>query len=103
VLGGLVLNLRTGDTRKRTREDLWSHELGVAFQRQEDGYPEARRFVSDLMCVNQELVEYIQTLIGYCFTGRSSERKFYSCIGGGMNGKSALFMLLLKMLGPCIL
>ena len=94
-----LVSLVTGKARLRTIKDLWSCQLSVSFEERK-GYPEAERFVSDIMCDRPDLVTYIQQLCGYFLTGETADRKFYGPYGGGMNGKSALFALLRDILGP---
>ena len=50
------------------------------------------------MCDNNEHIEYLQKILGYCITGETSSQCFFIFYGAGSNGKSLLLKLLQKTL-----
>jgi putative DNA primase/helicase len=47
-------------------------------------------FLNEILQGNQELIRYIQKILGYALTGGTGEQEFYIMWGGGNNGKSQL-------------
>ena len=56
------------------------------------------RFLEEIFDRNQELINYVQKVLGYCLTGETKEQCFFIFCGAGSNGKSVLLNLLQKML-----
>lgn len=112
-----VVDLRTGIARKRTKNDLFSIECPVSLEEDEyqsiksaivDGkkkpsVADKRKRVEDyfnsLFGSEEGLVNYMQTFLGYCLTGETSDRGFYCLSGVGFNGKSKLIEIMKRLLG----
>lgn len=56
------------------------------------------RFLKEIFEGNQEMIDYVQKVLGYCLTGETSEQCFFIFCGAGSNGKSVLLNLLQRML-----
>jgi putative DNA primase/helicase len=95
---GHVLNLRTGEVRERTTEDLYTYECPVGYDKDAD-MTDIERFMSQLMCEDAELISFLQTFLGYAMTGKNIERLLFILWGEGSNGKSVLLRLMATILG----
>lgn len=70
-----VIDLRTGELRPRTAEDMISTVLSVRYDPQtDDGW--ITKVISDIMANDDEMVVFLQKLLGYCITGETSEDIF---------------------------
>jgi chloramphenicol 3-O-phosphotransferase len=52
--------------------------------------PRWNRFMREIMCGDEEMVDYLQRLFGYAATGHTKESIVVVFHGGGANGKSVL-------------
>jgi P4 family phage/plasmid primase-like protien len=100
VCGGNILSLRSGETRRRTADDLWTFELPWTY-RPASELPRARakEHMLQLMNGNEEMMPYFQQLLGYCLTGVTTEKTLWIFQGGTDTGKSKLVELLGQILG----
>lgn len=55
------------------------------------------QFLNEIFDNNQELIDYVHRLLGYCLTGETREHVFHVLHGEGANGKSVLINLLCRM------
>lgn len=99
VLNGTI-ELRTGMLRPRVREDYFTYILDYNYN------PDANLFIwnkyfKTLFC-DEEMINYIQWLLGYCLTGEQSAGVLPILYGNGHNGKSALIDFIKKVLGPTL-
>jgi putative DNA primase/helicase len=93
-----VIDLRTGVFRERQKSDLLLKRADVFYD------PEAKcpiydQFIDQIMGGNQELITYLDKVLGYCLTGVTSEQVFFIMAGGGANGKSRLINATRKLMG----
>ena len=95
IMGGDVIDFRTLEVRKRTRQDLYSDFCPVRFQKR-DRYEKAEKFIGDIANNDAQLTKYMQRLLGYFMTGYVSDKGVYICWGAGNNGKSTLLMTIMK-------
>jgi putative DNA primase/helicase len=98
----LLLNVQNGTSdlevdclREHRREDYITKLAPVTFD------PRARcdrfdQFLSEIFPCNQDLIDYVQRLLGYCLTGLTTERILPFLIGQGANGKSVLCNVMLR-------
>jgi P4 family phage/plasmid primase-like protien len=106
-----VVDLRTGITRTRTREDMFSFERPVELV---DGphtivedffkqimlkveYDSNQNIINSETCI--DTVRYMQRFCGYKLTGEMSERKFTVCHGEGSNAKGTIALIDGKIMG----
>ena len=99
VKDGLI-DLRTGEFRKRCKNDYFSFELDVEWRGLDYNTPTINNFMNDIMLNNKDMINYLQKLLGYSITGLVREQKFVIWTGVGSNGKSVLMDLLKELLGP---
>ena len=84
-----VVELRTGELKPHNARLLLTKRVDIAYN------PEARawrweRFLTEVFEPHPELVPYMQRLLGYGITGRTSEQIVALLVGKGANGKSVL-------------
>ena len=97
-VGNGTIDLKTGDIRPHKRADLLTHDNEIEYHRDATA-PTWERFLVDIFEGDVELVEFVQRAIGYSLTGNVKEQVLFICHGGGENGKSKFFEVLLKILG----
>jgi len=96
ILKGQVVDLRTGLTRPRTCEDMFTFECPVTLTT--DNADVAEQFMLSIMNDNEAMRSFFQKVLGYCITGHTTERKMFLWWGQGSNGKSTVQNLLRKIL-----
>src|SRR5579862_5524496 len=93
-----TLDLRTGTLRPPSLEDYITRVAPVTFD-PEAQCPEFLRFLQEIMDGDQELVDYLQRLMGYMLTGDTREQRLFFLYGSGANGKSTLLNVCKAILG----
>lgn len=98
VKNNLVVDLKNGTLRRRTKEDYFSFECPVNLLSFDDPLINAEKFFKEIMNNDDESKKYLQMVLGYMLTGETNERALFILWGKGANGKSTLFDLLQKIL-----
>ena len=93
-----TVDLRTGALAPHQREDRLTKLAPVAYDPTAD-CPTFTKFLQRIMGERQELIEFLQRLIGYALTGSVREQMLFFWYGAGANGKSTLLNILLALLG----
>ncbi len=93
-----TLDLRTGELGEHRQEDFITKLAPVRFDNDAD-CPLWRGVLEKIFNVDQELIGYLQRLVGYCITGESREHVLPFLYGSGANGKSTFCETVLKMVG----
>jgi putative DNA primase/helicase len=93
-----TIDLRNGKLIPANREDYITKVAPVAFDAAAE-CPMFVRFISDIMGDKQELVAYLQRVLGYMLTGSISEQRLFFLYGTGANGKSTLLNVCKSILG----
>jgi putative DNA primase/helicase len=93
-----TIDLKTGKLLKHNPDDLITKLAPV------DYLPDAEcpywiAHLKKILGENDELINFIQKVIGYCLTGDTSERAFFILHGGGANGKSITLIVIAWILG----
>jgi putative DNA primase/helicase len=97
VLNG-TLDLRTGKLRPHQREDYITKLVPVSYD-PDASCPLWHQFLQDIMDGNQDLITYLQRVVGYGLTGDVSEQCLWFFHGAGANGKSTFLGTILAMMG----
>jgi P4 family phage/plasmid primase-like protien len=103
----LVLNLQTGETRSREKEDRFTYEIPIFYRPGKkneflDKFM-AEIMLEDLLPVEQRVkVQFLQRLLGYAFTGECREQIMAVFSGEGLNGKSTLSDLLRRCMSAIV-
>lgn len=95
-----VIDLRTGKLRPGRPEDMITKASPVEFKSIDEECPEFQNFL--LECIgDEEVVAFIQKLLGYMLTGLTTLRIFPVFYGArGQNGKSTMMDIMFHLLGP---
>ncbi|WP_347246176.1 phage/plasmid primase, P4 family, partial [Thermogutta sp.] len=93
-----IVDLRTGEIRTQTPDDLVMHSTGVDY----DPTAESQlwnRFLSEATGGDPALVAYLQRLAGYCATGLTELETFWLLLGPAGSGKSTFTAAIRTALG----
>jgi len=99
-----VIELKTGSFRNAKPEDFISIISPVEWQGLNAPAPRWEQYLLEIFDNNQELVNFLQRLMGYALSGQVSEHIFPIFWGQGRNGKGTLIetisRILDKLSGP---
>ncbi len=94
------VNLRTGQLLPKNPSRLITKKVSVKYNPNSADPKVFLKFMSQIMCGDQELVRFMQTVLGYTLTGETREQKMFFLWGpSGSNGKSTLLNLISGILG----
>ena len=93
-----VYDITEGSSRPALASDLVMKSLGTNYE------PEAKcqqweSFLKTSMQGDQEMIDYLQRLVGYFLTASYKEQEIYYFFGAGANGKSTFLDLITALLG----
>jgi putative DNA primase/helicase len=91
-----VVDLRTGQTRRHSRSDLFTKVTTVA---PGGDCPTWLKSLREVTHGDEALVSYLQRFIGYTLTGINREHSFVFLWGPGGNGKSVVLGTIAAILG----
>jgi putative DNA primase/helicase len=93
-----VIDLRTGERRDGRKGDFITKSCGC--NHDEDAVaPRWRAFLKEIFAEQDDLINYIQRLVGYSLTGDTREQCLVFLYGAGANGKSTFIETLMELLG----
>ncbi len=92
------VNLVTWSLRPHRAEDYMTRISAVTPERHQP-CPRWLRFLDEITGGDQELIEYLQRVCGYCLTGSIAEHTLFFAHGSGANGKSTFVNLLTWIMG----
>lgn len=93
-----TIDLNTMEFRDSQKEDYITKSAGTHFDPDAE-CPVFRKFLSDVLLGNEDLIKYLQRIFGYCLTGETYENAAFFFYGSGANGKSTLITLISEVLG----
>lgn len=93
-----TLDLNSCKLRDFNQKDMISKRVNIAYN-SGAACPRWLQFLKEVF-VDDDLINYMHKLVGYCLTGDISERKFWVFHGFGNNGKSIFLTVLKALLGP---
>ena len=99
------VELSTGSLRPNRREDFMTHAAQISPGTLGASLPETSqfgRFLRTIFDGDQELIDYIQRVFGYCLTGSTKEQVFFIAYGTGANGKSTLIDIVSHILSEYV-
>lgn len=92
-----TIDLRTGTAHKHTKENYITKK-SPTFYDENAKAPAWDKFLMEVFGT-QEMVDYIQRVLGYCLTGDTREQCVFIFHGNGSNGKSTLVNTVLRIIG----
>ncbi len=95
-----VIDLRTGDLRPGRCDDMISKASPVEYPGIEAEAPVFKKILFEIFDGDQELVDYLQRLLGYSITGLAIEAVLPIMWGQGRNGKTTIVEMIKSILGP---
>jgi len=98
VASGDVIDLRTG-TLIQNRPGLLITRYANAGYDPSAKAPIFLQFMSQICLGRQNLIDYLQEILGYSLSGLIKEHAFFLLVGTGANGKSTLIETFLHLLG----
>lgn len=93
-----VIDLTTGKLQPHDRELGLTKIANVTFE-EDSKCPTWLSFLEQIFQGDQELIDYMQRLIGYSLTGEITEQIMVFLIGGGSNGKSTFINTIKDLMG----
>ena len=102
LLGTLngVIDLRTGKKRPGEQKDYIKSVAPTECNCLNEKAPTWDQFLKDTFDKNQELISYLQRLMGYAITGLKREHVIPVLYGKGRNGKGTFLETIKSVLGP---
>src|SRR5262245_24756457 len=94
-----MLDLLTGATRPTVPEDYCMKITGCKIAPPGTPCPLWLSFLDTVMAGDQELIDYLQRVCGYCMTGYIKEHALFFLYGTGANGKSVFINTLRGIFG----
>jgi putative DNA primase/helicase len=94
-----TIDLRTGTLKPHDPADLITRLIPVPFDPDAQA-PVWHAFLARVMGGDEELVRYLQRLVGYTLTGLTDEQILAFLHGYGANGKTTFLNSILSLLGP---
>lgn len=96
-VGNGTVDLKTGELRDNSREDLITKHLSTAYD-PEAPCPTWEQFLTEIFAGNPRVLDFVQRAVGYSLTGDISEQCFFILHGSGSNGKSTFLTALRELL-----
>lgn len=94
----LTVDLETGEAHKHRPEDYLTQVCSVKYDETEEcplWIESLRIYFAD----DRELIDYIQTFLGYSISGLTGEEQMHFWFGGGNNGKSVCWNTIKAIMG----
>lgn len=96
ILDNMVVDLSTGKTRERTKEDMFSRICPVRLTNKPLDVPE--KIFSQIMSNDQQMTRFLQKMLGYFLSGRTDARALFIWWGSGGNGKGTINRIMYAIL-----
>ena len=93
-----AIELKTGRLRPARKEDLLTTHSPVPLDPSAK-CPKFHAFLSTIFGGDKKLMAYVQRVVGYALSGKTSEQVYFFMHGAGANGKSTLLNVIAELLG----
>jgi putative DNA primase/helicase len=97
-IGNGTINLKNGEVKAHSRADMIDKIAPVRFD-ETATCPRFDDFISEVFAGDDELIEYVQKVLGYALTGDTREQKMFILFGDGANGKGTLTGVIASIMG----
>ncbi len=94
-----AISINTGTTRPHRRDDYCTKITSIAPAPPGTDCPLWRDFLQTVMANDQDTIDFLQRVAGYCLTGSTKEHALFFAYGTGANGKSVFINTISKILG----
>lgn len=94
-----IIDLRSGKFRDGRPEEYITKVCPTAWTDYDEKAPEWEKYILDIMNGDQELVDFMQRLLGYAITGLTREHIMAVFWGKGRNGKGTLVRMIEHVMG----
>jgi len=92
-----LIGLRTGVISPHEKEKMLSHYTDIEVR---SGTPKLwLKFLHEIFAGHNELIDYVQCVLGYALTSSTKEQSMFILQGDGANGKSLLLETVTKIMG----
>ena len=98
ALANTSIDLETGNRIAPDPRHLISISSGVRFDEKAE-CPEFEKFICSIFEGNEEVMSFVQRVVGYSLTGLGDEQCIFILNGDGANGKSTLLNVMNQLLG----
>lgn len=92
-----IVDLRNGDFITNQPEYLMMKSMSVSFNAKAQ-CPKFKQFIREIMLGDEDMIAFIQRLVGQMVLGITNKDKFVILLGVGLNGKSAFIDLLIELM-----
>ncbi len=93
-----TIDVSNGEFRPHKQDDIITKIAHVEYNPNAD-CPLWKKFIREIMDYQSELIEFIQTAVGWAITGDTSEQTMFILFGSGANGKSTFLNTIMYLLG----
>jgi len=93
-----TIDVSSGEFRTQCQGEMITKVANVEYNPNAD-CPQWKLFVREIMDYKTELIEFLQTAIGWAITGDISEQIMFILFGSGANGKSTFLNTIMYLLG----
>ena len=97
--GNVIVDLKTGEARPGTPQDYISKAAPTVWKGLDTPCVGWIMFLRSVFAENNELLEYVQKVLGSALVGTPSQQEFYIFWGEGRNGKGTILEILKEILG----
>ncbi|MCB1177827.1 MAG: hypothetical protein KDK36_09635 [Leptospiraceae bacterium] len=98
-----VYDIRTGKLGEHLKEYHFTNLMNIDYKK-DATYPKFQKFLNEIFIdengkTSNELILYVQMILGSCLVPIVKNEHWYFCYGEGNNGKSTLFKIMESILG----
>ena len=93
-----TIDLKTGEIRPHAKSDMIDKIAPVHFD-DKAVCPRFDQFISEVFDGDEQLIKYVQKVLGYALTGETREQKMFILFGEGANGKGTLTGAITSIMG----
>ena len=93
-----TVDVASGEFKTQSQKEMITKIANVEYNPNAD-CPQWKKFVREIMDYKAELIEFLQTAIGWAITGDISEQIMFILFGTGANGKSTFLNTIMYLLG----
>lgn len=97
--GTMIIDLKTGEAKPGTPQDFISKAAPTVWKGLDAPCVGWCMFLRAVFAENDELIEYVQKVLGSSLVGTPSQQEFYIFWGEGRNGKGTILETLKEILG----